>query len=176
MRQAGFAADKTHSDDEVVWDDDGEDDDAGSSATFEGSCATYDDNESGELEEQGESLSHSSKSPCPSSLRDWSEDDDELEPSAAHGAIALHVAAVAAAGGKISPIVDVPDSLEQPSATPKPSTLETPGGGTATPKKKTQPAPPESAQKRKKTWPVVKDLLPLKAKKVVKCQATTVAG
>jgi hypothetical protein len=79
MRQAGFATDKTHSDDEVVWDDNDEDDDAGSSVAAEGSGATYDDNESEEPEEQGESLSHSSKSPCPSSLRDWSEDDDELD-------------------------------------------------------------------------------------------------
>jgi hypothetical protein len=78
--------------------------------------ATYGDEESEGLEEQSESLSHSSKSPCPSSLTDWSEDDDDLGPSAALGATALHVAAVAAAGGKISPIVDVPDSPEQPPA------------------------------------------------------------
>jgi hypothetical protein len=90
MRQAGFATDKTHSDDEVIYDDNDEDDDAGSSVAAEGSGTTYDNNESEELEEQGESLSHSSKSPCPSSLRDWSEDDDELEPSAALRAIALH--------------------------------------------------------------------------------------
>jgi hypothetical protein len=45
----------------------------------------------------------------------------------------------------------------------------------AAPKKRTQPAPPESAQKWKKTEPAVKDLLPPKAKKVVKCQATAVA-
>jgi hypothetical protein len=48
-RQAGFAADKTHSDDEVVWDDDDEDDDAGSSAVAEGSGATYGDDGSEEL-------------------------------------------------------------------------------------------------------------------------------
>jgi hypothetical protein len=70
MHQAGFTADKTHSDDEVVWDDDDEDDDVGSSAAAEGSGATYDDDESEEPEVQGESLSHSDKSPCPSSLRD----------------------------------------------------------------------------------------------------------
>jgi hypothetical protein len=112
MRQAGFAANNTHSDDKVVWDDDDEDDDAGSSANAEGSGATYDDDESEEPEEQSEPLSHSSKFPCPSSLKDWSEDDDELEPSAALGATALHVATTAAAGGKNSPIVEVPDSPE----------------------------------------------------------------
>jgi hypothetical protein len=48
MRQAGFAADKTHSDDKVVWDDD---DDTGSSATAEGSGATYGDDGSEELED-----------------------------------------------------------------------------------------------------------------------------
>jgi hypothetical protein len=101
-----------HSDNEVVWDDNDEDDDAGSSAAAEGSGATYGDDGSEELEDQGESLSHSSKSPGPSSLRDWSEDDDdELGPSAALGATALHVAAVATAGGKISLIVEVSDSL-----------------------------------------------------------------
>jgi hypothetical protein len=86
MRQARFTTDKAHSDDKVIWDDDDEDDDAGSSATVQGSDATYDDDGSEELEEQGESLSHSSKSPCLASLRDWSEDDDdEPVPSAAFG-------------------------------------------------------------------------------------------
>jgi hypothetical protein len=120
MCQAGFAADKAQSDNEVVWDGDDEDDDDGSSVAPEGLGATHDDDRSEELEEQGESLSHSSMSPCPSSLRDWSEhDDDELEPSAALGAIALHVAATAATGGKISLVVDVPDSPERLPAAPK---------------------------------------------------------
>jgi hypothetical protein len=119
-RQAGFTSDKAQSDDEVIWDDDDEDDDNGSSAAAEDSGATHDNDGSEVLEEQGESLSHSSKSPCPSSLRDWSEhDDDELEPSAALGAIALHVAATAATGGKISLVVDVPDSPERLPAAPK---------------------------------------------------------
>jgi hypothetical protein len=37
MRQTSFAADKGHSDDEVIWDDAEEDDDAGSNAAAEGS-------------------------------------------------------------------------------------------------------------------------------------------
>jgi hypothetical protein len=39
-RQAGFAADKAQSDDEVIWDDAEEDEDASSSAAAEGSSAT----------------------------------------------------------------------------------------------------------------------------------------
>jgi hypothetical protein len=46
----------------------------------------------------------------------------------------------------------------------------------ATAKKRSQPAPPEPAQKWKKVEPAVKSLLPPKVKKVVKCQATAVAG
>jgi hypothetical protein len=160
-RQASFAADKAQSDDEVIWDDDDEDDDDGSSVAPEGSGATHDEDGSEELEEQGESLSHSSKSPCPSSLREWSEDDDdELDPSATLGAITLHVATAAATGGKISSVVDVPDSPERLPAAPKPATSKKPGGGTAAPKKRAQPAPPELAQKQKRTKPAVKDLLP----------------
>jgi hypothetical protein len=120
-RQAAFPAHKAQSDDEVVWDDDDEDDDDGSSAALEGSGATHDDDRSEELEEQGESLSHSSKSPCPSSLRDWSKDDDELELSAALRATTLYVATTAATGGKISLVMDVPDSSEQPPVAPKPA-------------------------------------------------------
>jgi hypothetical protein len=99
MRQIGFAADKEHSDDEVIWDDTEEDDDAGSNAAAEGSSATHGDDGSEELEEPGEPLSHSSKFPGPSSLRDSSEDDDDEPRSAiALGGVALHVAAAAAAG------------------------------------------------------------------------------
>jgi hypothetical protein len=113
-----------------------------------------------------------------SSLRDWSEDDDddELEPSAALGATALHVAATAAAIGKISLIVDVLDSPERLLAAPKSDASKKPRGGTAAPKKRTQPAPPEPSQKRKRTEPAAKDLLPPKVKKVVKRQATGVDG
>jgi hypothetical protein len=176
-RQAVFTAHKAQSDDEVIWDDDDEDDDACSSAAIEGSGATYDNDGSEELEELGESLSHSSKSLSPTSLRDWSkDDDDEPEPSAALGATDLHVAAAAAARGKISPVVDVPDSPERSPAASKPAAPRKPGGGTSAPKKRAQPAPAESAQKWERTKPVAKDLLPPKAKKVVKRQATAVAG
>jgi hypothetical protein len=176
-RLAGFAADKAQSDDAVVWDDDDDDEDDISSITPEGSGATHDDDGSKELEGQGESLSHSSKSPRPSSLRDWSEDDDEeLEPSATLGATALHVAAAATAGGKISSVVEVPDSSEPQPAAPKSATSKRPRGGMAVPKKRTQPAPPEPAQKQKKTELAAKDQLPPKAKKVVKRQATAVVG
>jgi hypothetical protein len=75
--QTGFTADKEHSDDEVVWDDGKEDDDASSNVAAEGSSATHGDDGSEELEDSGEPLSHSSKFPGPSSLRDWSEDDDD---------------------------------------------------------------------------------------------------
>jgi hypothetical protein len=69
-RQASFTANKAHSDDEVIWDDGEEDDDAGSNAAAEGSSATYGDDGTEELEDSGEPLSYSSKSPGPSSLRD----------------------------------------------------------------------------------------------------------
>jgi hypothetical protein len=176
MRQAGFDVDKTQLDDEVVWDDEEEDDDAGSSAAAEGSSATYGNDGSEELEDLSEPLSHSSKSPCSSSLRDWSEDDDddELGPAAALGATTLNVATAAAAGAKVVPIVDQQDSPEQPPAAPKPATSkpaapEGAGSGSASTKKRSQTALPEPAQKRKKVEPAVKSLLPRKAKKVVKC-------
>jgi hypothetical protein len=120
-RQVGFAADKAQSDDEVIWDDAEEDDNAGSGAAAEGSSATHGNDGSEELEDPGESLSHSSKSPGPSSLRDWSEDDDnELGPAAKLGVTALHVAAAATAGAQAAPIVDLPDSPEHPPIVLKP--------------------------------------------------------
>jgi hypothetical protein len=181
MHQAGFAADKAHSDDEVVWENSEEDDDAGSNADAEGSSATYGDDGSKELADSGEPLSHSSKSPGPSSLRDWSEDDDdEPEPTAALGAAALHVAAAAAAGAKAGPIVEVPDSPKQPAAALEPVVLEPAapvgaGSEVTAAKKRSGPAPPEPALKQKKVEPVARGQLPPKAKKVVKCQATVVA-
>jgi hypothetical protein len=111
MRQVGFALDKEHSDNEVIWDDAEEDDDAGSNAAAEGSSATHGDDGSEELEDSGEPLSHSSKFPGPSSLRDWSEDDDDEPGSAtALGGVALHVAAAAATGAQAIPVVDLPAS------------------------------------------------------------------
>jgi hypothetical protein len=102
------------------------------SATAEGSSATYGDDGSKELEDPGEPLSHSSKSPGPSSLRDCSEDDDDkLGPTAALGAIALHVAIAAVAGAKAVPIMDMPDSLEQPPAVPKLATPKSVASGGA---------------------------------------------
>jgi hypothetical protein len=113
--QTGFTADKEHSDDEVVYDDGEEDDDAGSNTATEGSSSTHGDDGSEELEDSGEPLSHSSKFPGPSSLRDWSEDDDDEPGSAVSlGGAALHVAAAAAVGAQAIPIVDLPTSPEQP--------------------------------------------------------------
>jgi hypothetical protein len=120
--QAGFAADKEHSDDEVVWDDGEEDDDAGSNVIAEGSSTTHGDDGSEELEDSGEPLSYSSKFPGPSSLRDWSEDDDD-EPGSAvvlEGA-ALHVATAAAVGAQATSIMDLPESPEQPPVAPEPA-------------------------------------------------------
>jgi hypothetical protein len=137
MRQTGFAADRAESDDEVVWDDAEEDEHAGSSAAAEGSSTTYGDDGSEELEDAGEPLSYSSKSLGPSSLRDWSEDDDdEPGPSATLGVTALHVATAAAAGAQATPIVDLPDSPERHIVAPepiamKPATLEGTGNGAA---------------------------------------------
>jgi hypothetical protein len=80
----------------------------------------------------------------------------------------LHVAAVAAAGGKIPPIVEVLDSPKWQPAESKLATSREPGDRTTAPKKRTRPALPEPAQKRKKIELAVKDQLPPKAKKMVK--------
>jgi hypothetical protein len=181
-RQAGFAADKEHSDDEVIWDDGEEDDDAGSNVAAEGSSTSHSDDGSEELEDSGEPLSYSSKFPGPPSLRDWSEDDDDEPGSAvALGGAALHVATAAAAGAQATPIVDMPESLEQPPIAPEPATSkpddpEGAGSRVAGPKRGSQPAPTEPAEKRKKAEPAAKSLLPPRMKKVVKRRATTVAG
>jgi hypothetical protein len=75
----------------------------------------------------------------------------------------------------------VPDSPEQPATAPEPVILElaTParaGSEVAAAKKRSGPAPPEPALKRKRVEPAARDLLPPKVKKVVKCQDTAVAG
>jgi hypothetical protein len=75
--RASFAADRAESDDEFVWDDAEEEEDAGSHATVKSSSATHGNEGSEELVDSGEPLSHSSKFPGPSFLRDWSEDDDD---------------------------------------------------------------------------------------------------
>jgi hypothetical protein len=170
MRQDGFDADRAQLDDVVAWDDDDDDDDDGSSIAPEGFGAVHDDDGSEELEGQGESLSHSSKSPHPSSLRDWSDDDDELGPTAVLGATTLHVAAAASARGVIPPVVEVSDSLAWEPAASEPARLEKSEGGVAASKKRSQPAPPDPAQKQKK------GPLPPRVKKVVKRKATEVDG
>jgi hypothetical protein len=78
QRRAGFAADRTESDDEVAWDEAEKEEGAGSQAAIESSSATHSDEGSEELVDSGEPLSHSSKFPRPSFLRDWSKDDDEM--------------------------------------------------------------------------------------------------
>jgi hypothetical protein len=169
-RQIGFAADKEHSDDEVVWDD------------GEGSSATHGDVGSEELEDSGEPLSHSSKFPGPSSLRDWSEDDDD-EPGlvVALGGAAFHVAATAAAGAQAIPIVDLPTSPEQPPVAPepaasKPDDPEGAGSQATGAKRGIQPAAAEPGEKQKKAELAAKGLLPPRIKKVIKRRATTVVG
>jgi hypothetical protein len=174
LRQAGFAVDRVESDDEVVWDDAKEDEDAGSHAAVESSSATHDNEGSEELIDSGEPLSHSSKFPGPSSLRDWSKDDDDETGSVATpvGA-ALHVAAAATAGAQAPPIVDLPGSPKQHHVAPepassKPADPEGIGGRTAGAKRGSQPAPTEPAEKRRKPEPATKNLLHPKMKKVTK--------
>jgi hypothetical protein len=181
-RQIGFTADKEHSDEEVVWDDGEEDDDANFNAITEGSSATHGDDGSEELEDSGEPLSHSSKFPGSSSLRDWSEDDDDEPGSAISlGGAALHVATAAAAGAQAIPIVDLPTSPEQPpvapeSAASKPDDPEGAGSRATRAKRRDQPAPTELAEKRRKVELATKSLLHPKTKKVTKQRATTIAG
>jgi hypothetical protein len=181
-RQTGFATNKEHSDDEVVWDDGEEDDDAGSNDAAEGSSATHGDDGSEELKDSGEPLSHSRKFLGPSSLRDWSEDDDD-EPGSAItlGIAALHVATTAAVGAQALPIVDLPASPKQPPVAPKPAASrpndpEGAGSRATGAKRGIQPAPTEPAEKRKKAEPAAKSLLPPRTKKVIKWRATAVAG
>jgi hypothetical protein len=159
--------------DEVVWDD-GEEDDASSNAVAEGSSATHGDDGSEELEDSGEPLSHSSKFPSPSSLREWSkDDDDELGSAVALGGAARHVAAATAIGAQAIPIVDLPTSPEQPPVAPEPaaSKPDDPEGARSRAtgaKRRNQPAPTELAEKRRKAEPGTKNLLHPKTKKVTK--------
>jgi hypothetical protein len=134
------------------------------------------------IEDSGEPLSHSSKFPGPSSLRDWSEDDDD-EPGSAVvlGGAALHVAATATAGAQATLIVDLPKSPEQPLVAPepaasKPDDPEGAGSRVTGIKRGIQPALTKPAEKRKKAEPAEKSLLPPRMKKVTKWRAITVAG
>jgi hypothetical protein len=153
LRQAGFAADRAESDDKVIWDDAEEDEDAGANAAVESSSATHGDDGSEELGDSGEPLSHSSKFPGPSSLRDWSKDDDD-EPGLVTtlGGAALHVDTAATAGAQATPIVDLSESPEQPPVAPepaasKPADPEGTRSRAAGTKRGNQPAPTEPAEK-----------------------------
>jgi hypothetical protein len=176
-RQAGFAADRAESDDEVAWDNAEEEEDASSQAAVESSSATHGDEESEELIDSGEPLSHSSKFPGPSFLRDWSEDDDDETGSVATlGGAALHVAAAATAGAQAPPTVDLPESPEQHPVASEPVDHEGTGARSAGAKRRGQPAPTEPAEKRRRPKPATKNLLCPKMNKVTKRRATAVAG
>jgi hypothetical protein len=177
QHRAGFAADRTDSDDEVAWDEAGKEGDAGSQAAVESSSATHGDEGSEELADSGEALSHFSKFPCSSFLRDWSEDDDDDTGSVATlGGAALHVATAATAGAQVPPTVDLPESPEQHPVASELADHEEAGGKPAGAKRRAQPAPSEPAEKRRKPEPATKDLPRPKMKKVTKRRATTVAG
>jgi hypothetical protein len=176
QHRAGFAADRTQSDDEVAWDEAEEEEDAGSQATVESSSATHGDEGSEELADSGEPLSHSSKFPCPSLLRDWSEDDDDDTGSVATlGGASLHVAAAASAGAQVPPTVDLPESPEQHHVASEPADHEEAGGRPVGAKRRAQPAPNEPAEKRRKPEPATKDPPRPKMKKVTKRRAIAVA-
>jgi hypothetical protein len=175
--RAGFAADRVESDDEVVWDDAEEEEDAGSQAAVESSSATHGNEGNEELVDSGELLSHSSKFPGPSFLRDWSEDDDDETGSVATlGGAALHVAATAATRAQAPLIVDLPGSLEQHPVASEPADHEGTRGRSAGVKRGSRPAPTELAEKHRRLEPATKNLLCPKMKKVTKRRATAVAG
>jgi hypothetical protein len=77
--------------------------------------------------------------------------------------------------------VDLPDSPERYIVALEPvvtmlATPEGTGSRASAAKQRNQPALPAPAVKRKKTEPAAKSLLPPKGKRVVKRQATAVAG
>jgi hypothetical protein len=177
QRQAGFAADRAESDDKVVWDEAEEIEDASSQAAVESSSTIHGDEGSEEIEDSGEPLDHSSKSPGPSLLGDRFEDDDgETGPATTLGGVALHVAAVAAAGAQAPPIVDLPESPESHTVASEPAGREEARDDSAGIKRRAQPASSEPAEKRKKSEPAARDLRRPKTKKVAKRRAITVAG
>jgi hypothetical protein len=151
--------------------------DAGSQAAIGSSSATRGDEGNDELVDSGEPLVHSSKLPGLSLLRDWSEDDDDDAGSTATlGGIALHVAAVAAAGAQVPPTVDLPESPEQHPVALELAGREDAGGEPAGAKRRAQPALDEPAKKHRKPEPAAKDLRRPKVKKVIKHRAAAVAG
>jgi hypothetical protein len=177
QRQAGFATDRAESDDKVIWDEAEEVEDASSQAAIESSSATHGDEGSEELVDSDEPLSHSSKFPGPSLLRDWFEDDDgETGSAATLRGVALHVAAAAAAGVQAPPIVDLPESPEPHPVASEPTGREEVGSDPAGTKRRAQPASSEPAEKRKKPEPAARDLRRPKTKKVAKRRAIAVAG
>jgi hypothetical protein len=177
QRRAGFAADRAESDDEVIWDDAEEMEDAGSQAAIESSSATHGDEGNDELVDLGEPLDHSSKLPSPSLLRDRSKDDyDDAGSTATLGGVALHVAAAATAGVQAPPTVDLPESPDQRPVAPELADHEEAGGEPVGAKRRAQPAPNAPAEKRKKPEPAVKYLRRPKTEKVTKQRATVVAG
>jgi hypothetical protein len=169
QRRAGFAANRAESDDEVIWDDTEEMEDAGSQAAVESSSATRGDEGNDELVDSGEPLGHSSKLPGSSLLRDWSEnDDDDAGSTATLGGVALHVAAAAAAGAQVPPTMDLPESPKQHPVASELADREDVGGEPAGAKRRAQPALNEPAEKRRKPEPAAKDLRHPKVKKVIK--------
>jgi hypothetical protein len=177
QHQAGFAADRAELDDKVVWDEAEEVDDDGSQAAVESSSATHGDEGSEELVDSGEPLSHSSKFPGPSLLRDWFEDDDgETGSAATLGGVALHVATAATTGVQAPPTVDLPESPEPHHVALELADREDAGSKPAGAKRRAQPASSEPAEKCRKPEPAAKDLRHPKTKKVTKRRATAVAG
>jgi hypothetical protein len=175
--QASFAADRAESDNEVIWDDAEEMEDAGYQAAAESSSATHGDEGNDGLVDSGEPVSPSSKFPGPSLLRDWSEDDDDDAGSATTlGGVALHVAAAAAAGAQVPPTVDLPESPEQHPVASELADREDAGGEPAGTKRRAQPAPNKPAEKRRKPELAAKDLRHPKVKNVIKQRAVAVAG
>jgi hypothetical protein len=177
QRQAGFATDRAKSDDKVIWDKAEEVEDASSQAAIKSPSATHGDEGSEEIVDSGEPLSHSSRFPGPSLLRDWFEDDDgETGSAATLGGVALHVATTTAAGVQAPPIVDLPESPEPHPVASELAGREEAGSDPAGTKRMAQPASSEPAEKRKKPEPAARDLRRPKMKKVAKRRAITVAG
>jgi hypothetical protein len=164
-------------DDKVIWDEAEEVEDASSLAAVENSSATHGDEGSEELVDSGEPLSHSSKFPGPSLLRDWFEDDDgETGSATTLEGVALHVATAAAAGVHAPPIVDLPESPEPHPIASELADHEKAGSNPAGTKRGAQLASSELAEKRRKPEPAARDLRRPKTKKVAKRRAIAVAG
>jgi hypothetical protein len=177
QHQAGFVADRAESDDKVVWDEAEEVEDTSSQAAIESSGATHGDEGSKEFVDSGEPLSHSSKFPSPSLLRNWFGDDDgETGPATTLGGAALHVAAAAAAGVQAPPIMDLLESPEPHTVASEPAGREEAGDDPASTKRRAQPASSEPAEKRKRPELAARDLRRPKTKKVAKRRAIAVAG